>query len=198
MCSEPTKTARGRKRIARPLGEERPAADRELELGAVRLHSEWRAGRGGHGAAGQHVVREDEVGGELGADRRGVRLDVRRPLRIAEVLQVARLKPFVAVEHEDREQAAADVRPDDARAAQVELLRVRLLAEHDDLVPVRAPGSRERARVDVRAGAREQVAVPEDDVHGADDRRSSGRGTSALPVLPIAERLPCGPLLEDL
>ena len=38
-----------------------------------------------------------------------------------------------------------------------------LLAQDDHLVPRAAPLARDRARIDIRAGAAEQVAVPEQD-----------------------------------
>ena len=78
-----------------------------------------------------------------------------------EVLEQPRLEPLVAVEHEHGQQAAGQLGPDDARAAEVVLLRGALLADDRHVVPGEAPLPRERARVDVRAGAAEQVAVPE-------------------------------------
>ena len=107
---------------------------------------------------------EDEVGRQVLAERGGVRLDPRVELGARAVLHELHLVALVAVEDEDRQQAA-DVRPHGLRAAEVVALRVRLLAEDRHVVPGAAPLARERARVDVRAGAAEQVAVPEQDPH---------------------------------
>ena len=75
MWSEPTKTARGVGECGPPaLDELGPAAHRVLELRAVRLDRKRRAGSVRDRAAGQDVVREDEVGRQL----RLHRLDVRR------------------------------------------------------------------------------------------------------------------------
>ena len=76
------------------------------------------------------------------------------------------VEAFVVVEHEDRQQPAGQLGHDDACAAEVVALRVPLLADDDDVVAEAAPLARERARVDVRAGAAEEVAVPEKDPHG--------------------------------
>ena len=76
MCSEPTKVARAAaQRLGAPGRERGVAAHRVLELGAVRLDGERRAGGGADRAAEEDVVREDDVGGKQGADRGGVRLD---------------------------------------------------------------------------------------------------------------------------
>ena len=112
------------------------------------------------------MVREDEVGGQQRAQRLRVRLDVRVALGAREVLQQPRLEPLVPVEHEDRQQPVRQLRHDDLRAAEVVPLRVPLLADDVDVVAGAAPLARERTRVDVRAGAAEQVAVPEEDPHG--------------------------------
>ena len=116
-------------------------------------------------AAEQDVVREHDVGRQLFADRRGVQGDVAVAFGGSEVRQHPRLDAFVAVEHEHRQQAA-DVGPDDRGAAELVELRVRLLTEDDDLVAGGAPFAGERTRVDVRARAAEEVAVPEQDPHG--------------------------------
>ena len=77
MCSEPAKTASARcERLSPPRRQLLVAAHRVLELGAVRLHGEARAARGGDRAAGDDVVREDEVGGKVLAERFRVRGDV--------------------------------------------------------------------------------------------------------------------------
>ena len=59
------------------------------------------------------MVAEDEVGRQLLAHRRRVRLDPAVELRARAVLEQLDLVPLVAVEHEDGQQAA-DVGPDDA------------------------------------------------------------------------------------
>ena len=137
-----------------------------LQLRAVRLHRERHADGGADRRTEQHVVGEDQVGGKMLAHGRGVQPDVALALRSAEGLQQLRLEPFVTVEHEDGQQPA-DVRPHHARAADVVCLRLRLLAEDDDVVSCAAPLARERTRVDVRSRPAEQVAVPEQDAHPA-------------------------------
>ena len=122
--------------------------------------------RGADRPAQQDVVAEDEVGGQLLAQGGRVRLDPVVELGARALLDELDLVALVAVEDEDRQQAA-DVRPDRLGAAEVVALRMRLLAEDGDVVPGAAPLARERARVDVRAGAAEQVAVPEEDPHPA-------------------------------
>ena len=108
---------------------------------------------------------EDDVGRQVLAQRRGVRLDPALELLPRAVLDELHLVALVAVEHEDG-QEPAHVRPDDARAAEVVELRSRLLAEDGDVVAGVRPLPRQRPRVDVGAGAAEQVAVPEEDAHG--------------------------------
>src|ERR1043166_3353628 len=51
----------------------------------------------------------------------------------------------------------------DARGAGVVALRVALLTDDGHLVAAGAPRAGERARVDVRAGAAQEVAVPDED-----------------------------------
>ena len=109
------------------------------------------------------MVGEDEVGREFGPHGSGVQLDVALALARRQVGQQASVEPFVAVEHEHRQQAA-DLRPHVPRAAEVVLLGARLLREDDHLVPGAAPLARERTRVDVRPGPAEQVPVPENDL----------------------------------
>src|SRR5207248_5509516 len=75
--------------------------------------------------------------------------------------------PCVTVEDEDGQQVVRQLRPHGAGACEVVSGGVPLLADDHDLVPKPAPSSRERARVHVGARAAEQVAVPEDDLHGA-------------------------------
>ena len=67
---------RPRERLAPPRRQLLVAAHRVLELGAVRLDRVARAGRGADGPAEQDVVREDDVGRQALAQRRGVQLDV--------------------------------------------------------------------------------------------------------------------------
>ncbi len=97
---------------------------------------------------------------------RGVSLDPGVELGAAAVLDAPHLVALVAVEDEHRQQAT-DVRTHGRRTAEVEALRVGLLGEDGDVVAGVAPLAREHARVDVRAGAAEEVAVPEEDAHGA-------------------------------
>ena len=111
------------------------------------------------------MVAEHDVGGQLAAHGHCVRLDPGVQLLPGAVLEELDHVPLVAVDHEDRQQAA-DVGPDDACGAHVVALGMRLLAENDDVVARAAPLARQRSRVDVRAGASEQIAVPEQDAHG--------------------------------
>src|SRR5215211_5969771 len=135
-------------RLAGTGGELLVSPQRELELRAVSLDGERHAARQADRASREDVIHEQEVGRELGPNGRGVRLDV-----------------LVVVEDEDR-QRPGKPRADDARAAEVEPLAVGLLAEDDDLMAGPRPFARERARVDVRAGAAQEVAVPEENLHG--------------------------------
>ena len=148
-------------------------AHRILELGAVRLHGEARAARGGDGAAEDHVVREDEIGGQALAERFRVRGHVPLALVGREVLYQLCLQALVLVEHE-RGQEPSDVGAHDPRAAEVVQVRMRLLREDGHVVPGAAPLAREGARVDVGAGASEQIAVPEEDAHRAHLHHSRG------------------------
>ena len=153
-----------------PLRQLGMVAHRVLELGAVRLHRERRRrardGSGTDRPAQQHVVREDEVGGQQLAQRRRARRDEAVGCGALELVQAPRLEALVAVEHEDG-QDRADVRPDDLRPAQVVELRVPLLADHRDVVAGQRPLACQSPRVDVRAGATQEVAVPEQDAHRA-------------------------------
>ncbi len=81
MCSDPTYVASaGGERLGSPPLEVGTPAHRILELGAVRLHTERHAGREPDGAAEQHVIGEDQVGREQGAQRCSVGFDVGRAL----------------------------------------------------------------------------------------------------------------------
>ena len=120
------------------------------------------------------MVREHEIRRRELAQRCRVRLDVRLPLRLGEVHEQPRLETLVAVEDEDGQQAAGQLRHDDPRAAEVVALGMPLLADDRDVVPGEAPLARERARVDVRAGPAEQVAVPQQNPHEADATSSDG------------------------
>jgi hypothetical protein len=110
------------------------------------------------------VVAEGEIRREPLAQRSRVGFDPRVELGACAVLQQLDLVAVVAVDDEDR-QEAADVRPHDLCAADVVPLGMRLLAEDGDLVPSARPLARELLRVHVRPGAGEQVAVPEQDAH---------------------------------
>ena len=114
------------------------APQRVLELRPVHLDGVARARLQRDGASREHVVREHEVGGKPLADRGRVQLDVALALRLGQLLEAARLETLVAVDDEDR-QDAADLGPDRLGAAEVVRLRVRLLREDHDLVPGPAP-----------------------------------------------------------
>ena len=139
-------------------------AHRVLELRAVDLHRIPPSDLERHRPTREHVVREDEVGREPLPNRSRVRGDVALPLLARQLLEAPRLEPLVAVDDEDREDAA-DRRPHGLGAAEVVRLWVRLLGEDDHLVAGAAPLPRQRPRVDVRARPGEQVAVPEEDAH---------------------------------
>ena len=115
----------------------------------------------------EDVVREDDVGGQERAERRRVRVDPAVELVPGAILDPLHVVALVAVDHE-RGQQPADVGSERLRGAEVVPLRLRLLREHDDVVAGAAPLAREHARVDVRARAAEQVAVPEEDAHPAE------------------------------
>ena len=100
---------RAAERLASPAGELLVAAHRVLELGAVRLDRVASAGCGPDRSAEEDVVAEDEVGRQLLAHRRGIALDPVVELGAGAVLHELDLVALVAVEHEDRQQAA-DVR----------------------------------------------------------------------------------------
>jgi hypothetical protein len=111
------------------------------------------------------VVDEEKVGREVLAERRGVELDEALSVRQSQILEKGGLEILVAVEDENGQ---GDVNPGsndlDALEAFVPV-GVRVLAEDDDLVSEPAPGLRERARVDIRSGPTEEVAVPEENLH---------------------------------
>ena len=149
-------------RFPSPGGQRLVPAHRVLELGAVRLDRIAGAGCCTDRPAEEDVVAEDEVGRQLLAHGGRVALDPVVELGPRAVLHELDLVALVAVEHEDGQQPA-DVRPDCARPTEVVLLGVRLLGEDDDIVACARPLLRERPRVDVRAGAPEEVPVPEED-----------------------------------
>ncbi len=142
---------------------------------AVRLDGIACAGSSGYGTAGQHVVREDEVGGELALERARVRVDVAGELDGRELLQQPRLEPLVAVEDEHRQKPVRQLRPHDLGPAEIEPRRVRVLAEDDDVVPGAPPRPRDLPRVDVRSGSFEQIPVPEQDAHAGSLRHARAR-----------------------
>ena len=144
MWAEPTKIGlRAAESLASPAGELLVAAHRVLELGAVRLDRIAGAGRGPDRSAQEDVVAEDEVGRQLLAHRRCVALHPLVELVAGAVLHQLDLIALVAVEHEDRQQAA-HVRPDDRGAAEVVALGVRFLLKHGDVV-ARPASTRARA-----------------------------------------------------
>ena len=157
-----------RERLSPPRFELRPSAHRVLELRAVRLDAKRHAGRRADRPAHQHVVREDHVSGQELAQRSGVRLDVRAFLVVGEVLDELRVQPGVAIHDKHGQQPAREIHGDGLRASQVVQLGLPLLRHDDDVVTGVAPLARERTGVDVRPGACEQVAVPEEDAHEAE------------------------------
>ena len=166
MCAEPTNVAaRARERLRPPRAEVGATAHRVLELRAVRLDGERGAGRESHGAAEKDVVREHEVGRQQLAHRGGVRLHPALELLPGAVRNATDVvEALVAVEHEDRKETA-HVRPHRRGSTEVVHLRPGLLAQHGYVVTGTAPLARERTRVDVGAGAAEEIAVPEQDAH---------------------------------
>ena len=94
----------------------------------MRLDRVRRPGGETDGAAEEHVVAQQEVGRQALPHRRRVRLDPRVELLRRAVLEQPHLVPLVVVENEHG-QETADVGPDDPGTADVELLRVRLLAQ---------------------------------------------------------------------
>ena len=110
------------------------------------------------------MVAEDEVGRQLVAHRRSVRLDPDIELLARAVLEQLHAIALVVVEHEDGQQAA-NVGSHDGSAAEVVALRVRFLREDGDVVPASRPLARELTRVHVRARPTEEVPVPDDDFH---------------------------------
>ena len=95
---------------------------------------------------------------------RPVSLHERLQLRRREILDELRLRVLVTVGNEHRERTH-DLRSHDEGAPHVVALRMGLLAEDDHLVPEHAPGAGEGARIDVRSGSVEEVAVPEENLH---------------------------------
>ena len=130
----------------------------------MRLDGVARAARAPDRAAEQDVVAEDEVGRQLLAHRRRVRLDPGVELVARAVLEQLDAVALVVVEHEDGKEPA-DVGTHDLRATEVVALGMRLLAEDRDVVPGTRPLARELARVHVRPRPAEQVPVPDQDLH---------------------------------
>ena len=115
------------------------------------------------------MVGEHQICGLLGKRlRQAADAGVQVALTLAEghVPHPARLEALVAVEDERRKQGAdvgaqdADVRPE------VERLGMRLLADDAYVMAEPGPGAGHVLGVDVRAGARQQVTVPEHQAHG--------------------------------
>src|SRR5919201_1683637 len=151
--------------VSSPPRKLRVAAHRVLELGAVRLDGVGRGGGRRDGPAQEDVVREDEVGRQLAADRGRVGVDVALAFSRGQVLEKPRLEPFVAVEDEHRQEVAGQLRADDPGAAEVIRGGGPLLADADDLVAGLSPRPRAGRGVHVRGRPAEQVPVPEDDLH---------------------------------
>ena len=152
------------KRTASPLAELGVAAHRELELGAVRLHGVRASDRGADGPAQEQVVRQHEVGREVLAHGGRARLHEALALGPAEILDASSLHVLVAVDDEHR-QEPAHIGPDHLCPADVVPIGMRILAEDDDLVPEARPGAREAARVHIRSGAAQEIAVPDENLH---------------------------------
>jgi hypothetical protein len=95
------------------------------------------------GRAEQHVVREDEVGGQVLAQRRGVQLDV--ALALARVKSCSSFASSPRSGRARRRAAAADVGPHDVARRRGRTLGMRLLREDDDVVPARSTRGRARA-----------------------------------------------------
>ena len=137
-----------------------------LQLGAVRLDDERRTGGDADRPAEEHVVAEEEIRGQVLAHGGGVCLHPAVELVAAAVLHPLHVTPFVLVENEGRQQRAR-VGLRRLGAADVRELRVRVLAQHCHVVALQAPLPRELPRVDVRACAAEEVAVPDENLHDA-------------------------------
>ena len=132
----------------------------------MRLDDVAAAGRRADGRPEQDVVDEDEVGRQPLAHRGRVRVDPRVELRPAAFLDELDLVALVFVQHEHG-QETADVWAHGGGAAEVVVLGMRLLGEHGHVVALAPPLAGELARVDVRARARQQIAVPDEDAHRA-------------------------------
>ena len=165
MCSEPTNVARARgEHLLPPARQLLVPAHRVLELRPVGLDRE----RDAHGCADRtpekDMVGEDGVCGKERAHGLRVRFDPTIELAAGAVLEATHVVAVVAVEDEDRQQTA-HVGTHGSGRAQVVRLGVRFLREHGDVVPRVAPFACQHPRVHVRAGASEEVAVPEEDAH---------------------------------
>ena len=152
------------KRTASPVAELGVAAHRELELGAVRLDGVRASHRGADRPAEEEVVRQHEVGRKVLAHGGRARLHEALALGPAEILDASSLHVLVAVDDEHR-QETAHVGPDHLCPADVVPIGMRILAEDNDLVTEARPGARETARVDIRSGAAQEIAVPEENLH---------------------------------
>ena len=167
MCSEPTITAAAPRCCLRaPRRKLGIPAHRVLELGTVREDRVARTRRRADGPAEDQVPGDHEIGGEVLADRAGVRPDPRVELGAAGLLHALHAVALVAVDHEHRQQPA-DIGAHGRGAAEVVVPGPGLLRENRDVVPRSPPLPRELAREHVRAGAGEQIAVPDEDFHDA-------------------------------
>ena len=167
MCSEPTTTATAPASVSSPHQVTLLVAPhRVFELGPVGLDHVATAGRRSDGRPEQDVVDEDEVGGQALAQRGGVRVDPRVEVRARAVLHPLDLVALVFVQHEYR-QEPADVWAHSIGAAEVVALWMRLLGEHGHVVALAPPLAHELAGVDVRARARQEIAMPDEDAHRA-------------------------------
>ena len=154
MCAEPTKTAPPRASTSAPHASSSGRPRIEYSSSEPCALTAYGAPLARPTAPPSRTwLQRTRSAGSVLAERRRVRLDPGVELLARAVLQQLDAVALVAVEHEDGKQAA-DVGTHDLRAAEVEALGVRLLAEDGDVVPGARPLARELAGVDVRARSR--------------------------------------------
>jgi hypothetical protein len=111
------------------------------------------------------MVDEDAIGRKKFAHGGGIELDEAFPLGLGQILEIGRFEILVAVEDEDR-QGPVDRGSNDLDTLEAFVpVRMRVLAEDDDLMSETAPGARQGARIDIRSRASEEVAVPKENLH---------------------------------
>jgi uncharacterized protein (TIGR00661 family) len=150
----------------------------------VRLDDVAAAARRPDRPAEENVVDEDEIGRPMVAQGPRVRLDPGVELCARAVLDPLDLVAVVAVEHEHGQQPV-HVRLDRVGAAEIKALWMRLLGEDGHVVSLAHPLTRQLARVDVRASAPEEVAMPYVDPHqrGHGNRCGPAGSFSAVRIL---------------